>query len=582
MRSVFVDNRRKYSQICEIKYIYAIYNVKRKNRPWSAKVVWIWNGTCVSDTEQKLRIGTLTGSLWQAAFSTKLAQTLPAMAPDGVVIAQLPSAETIAHFDRDALNSEGVLEPIRKIYNSIHDVDGMMTVSPEYYRSIPAALTNALDWLSRLKSYPRVEMPTTVSTSSRGFWVAHPRIRLSATPFRLWIAASWQSQKLKFRKFIQKSQMCHLKSAILKRRSFSGSSLPNLPHSSAKSEASGTHPIQIFKGGEFMKHSKLLTAMFLTVGATTAAYAAPITLRFAVSVPPQVHYNREVLIPWAEQVSKDSEGTLKVQMYFSGTLGKAGQFVQNVEAGAADIAMDIVAYYPGRFPRTDVAQMPGIIKNDAVKASTALWEMYEEGDFDEDFKGLKLLAISTPTAAMLMTTHVPVVKPEDAKGLKIGAGGRLKTEILDTLGAATINLEVFGMYQPLDRGVVDGAITHFTGIAPFKLNDVGKYYTEVPLGGSFTPVFMSQARFDSLPDAAKKAIEKNSGLLMSQNLGRVWQNADQQGKDMAVASGGELIVPDEATLASWREVLQPVTDRWVSEGDGRQELIDSLEAHLAE
>jgi TRAP-type transport system periplasmic protein len=331
-----------------------------------------------------------------------------------------------------------------------------------------------------------------------------------------------------------------------------------------------------------MRMRLMLKTLLLAAGLASSVKAAPVELKFAVSVPPQVHYNAKVLIPWAEKVTADSGGTLRVKMYFSGTLGKAGQFVDIVESGAADIAMDISSYYPGRFPQADVTYMPGLIGYDAIKASDALWSMYEEGDFDKDFAGLKLLGISTPTAAMLMTTKKPVAKPSDAAGLKIGAGGKVKVQILDALHAATINLEVFNMYQPLERGVVDGVITHFTGISSFKLQEVGKYYTEVPLGGSFTPIFMSKARFDALPEQARHAIEMNSGAPLSRAMGKVWQDAHSEGVDVAKAAGGTVIVPDEATQAAWTEAMRPIIKAWVNGDESRQHAVESLRAKLAQ
>lgn len=330
-----------------------------------------------------------------------------------------------------------------------------------------------------------------------------------------------------------------------------------------------------------MKAKILLLSALLATGVAGAAQADPIVLRFATSVPATVHYNRDVLIPWAEKVTADSEGTLVIEMYFAGALGRSGQFVDIVQSGAADIAMDIISYYPGRFPQVDVTYLPNLIGYDAVRASNALWAMYEEGAFDQDFAGLRLLGASTPTAAALFTTNTPVTAPTDASGLRIGAGGRIKASILEQVNAAMINLDAFNMYQPLDRGVVDGVITHFTGISAFRLQEVNKYYTEVPLGGSFTPVFMSQQRYDSLPEAARKAIDMNSGALLSEALGKVWQAAHVHGQELARSAGGTIITPDEATLAAWEEALRPVTEQWLSEGEGRQALIDSLRAHLA-
>lgn len=329
-----------------------------------------------------------------------------------------------------------------------------------------------------------------------------------------------------------------------------------------------------------MNMKTIMAVALMSLGGIGTTSAQEVTeLKFSVGPPPQVHFNKHLFIPWAEKVSADSKGTLKVKMFFAGTLGKEGQFVDLVESGAVDIAFDIPAYYPGRFKRTDVAGLPMLI-TDAVDGSKALWEMYKEGVFGDDFDGLKVLAISTPPAALLITTKTPVTAPADMKGLKIAGGGKIKGATIETLGAAPVDTKVAELYQSMGRGVVDGALTYYTAVPPFKLHEVGKHYTEVPLGGSFLLVFMSQEKFDSLPEAAQKAIDMNSGLAMSEAFGEVWENAQKVGRKMVEESGGEIRRFDDAALTAWSNQLKPVAQSWVADVDGRQAVVDSLSAKL--
>lgn len=323
------------------------------------------------------------------------------------------------------------------------------------------------------------------------------------------------------------------------------------------------------------------SAAIALASAVPAAAQEVTELRFAVQTPEQVHYNKQLFAPWAEKVAADSGGTLKVTMYYAGTLGKEGQFIDLVESGAADIALDIPAYYPGRFKLTDVASVPLLI-SDATSGSKALWSMYEEGAFGGEFDGLKVLALSTPPAAMLMTTDTPVTTPADMDGLKIAGGGKLKGDMISATGAAPVEVKIFELYQGLDRGVVDGAITYYTAIPPFKLNEVGEHYTDVPLGGSLMLVFMSQDRFDSLPEAARKAIDMNSGAAMSEAFGGVWDGAQKVGRGMAEKSGGTFHAVDDEAMAEWGALMAPIVDAWAAEAEGRDAVISALKSKLGE
>lgn len=323
----------------------------------------------------------------------------------------------------------------------------------------------------------------------------------------------------------------------------------------------------------------ILAAGLAIVGAQTAFAQEAVELRFGVQTPPQVHYNKELFVPWAEKVAGDSEGTLNVTMFFAGTLGKEGQFVDLVESGAADIALDVAAYYPGRFALSDVASLPLLVKG-ATQGSEALWTVFEEGKFGNQFDGLKMLAVSTPPAATVLTTEKKVTVPEDMNGLKIAGGGKIKGAMIDAVGAAPVDVKIFELYQSLDRNVVDGAMTYYTAIPPFKLNEVAKHYLDVPLGGSFMMVFMSQEKFDSLPDAAKKAIEMNSGMSMSRAFGEVWDRAQQVGRKMATDAGGTISEPSEEQMEAWVAVFQPIVDDWAASVEGGKEVVEALKSSL--
>lgn len=92
------------------------------------------------------RIGYLVGSLAKGSINRTLAKALIRLAPDGlefheVRIDNLP----LYSYDYDAdYPPEG-----RALKEAIESSDGILIVSPEYNRSIPGALKNAIDWASR-------------------------------------------------------------------------------------------------------------------------------------------------------------------------------------------------------------------------------------------------------------------------------------------------------------------------------------------------------------------------------------------------------------------------------------------------
>ena len=93
------------------------------------------------------KVGYFVGSLATGSINRLLAQALARMAPDaGLALQEIPIRELpLYSYDYDP-----DFPPIaRALKQSIAEVDGILFVTPEYNRSIPGALKNAIDWASR-------------------------------------------------------------------------------------------------------------------------------------------------------------------------------------------------------------------------------------------------------------------------------------------------------------------------------------------------------------------------------------------------------------------------------------------------
>ncbi|WP_193596369.1 NADPH-dependent FMN reductase [Microbacterium sp. YJN-G] len=92
------------------------------------------------------RIGYLVGSLSSDSINRVLSKALVRLAPDGLELTEIPIRD-LPLYNRD---DEGDLAaPIVAFKQAVEQSDGLLFVSPEYNRSIPAPLKNAIDWGSR-------------------------------------------------------------------------------------------------------------------------------------------------------------------------------------------------------------------------------------------------------------------------------------------------------------------------------------------------------------------------------------------------------------------------------------------------
>src|SRR5205085_8062062 len=91
-------------------------------------------------------VGYFVGSLATRSSSRALALALARLAPAALELREIPIRDLpLYSYDFDA----NFPPPARAFKDAIASVDAVLFVTPEYNRSIPGALKNAIDWASR-------------------------------------------------------------------------------------------------------------------------------------------------------------------------------------------------------------------------------------------------------------------------------------------------------------------------------------------------------------------------------------------------------------------------------------------------
>jgi TRAP-type C4-dicarboxylate transport system substrate-binding protein len=311
-----------------------------------------------------------------------------------------------------------------------------------------------------------------------------------------------------------------------------------------------------------------LTAVALAATAFTVS-AAEVTLKLHQMLPPQAAIPKNVLIPWAEAVKKDSGGRIEVELYHAMQLGgKPADLVDQASDGVVDVIWTVIGYTPGRFPKSEAFELPFMITN-AEKSSQAFFE-YSQKNLKDEFSAYHVLAVHTHGPGIIHTiASRPINSVEDMNGVKLRGTSKVVNAMLEAMGASPVGMPVTAVPEALSKSVIDGSVVPWEVTPAIKISELAPNHTEFAGDrGLYTATFlfaMNKDSYEALPDDLKKVIDKNSGIELAKKFGIAMDQGDVRGREIAVKAGNKMIMLDEAETGKWKELGNTVTTNWIED-----------------
>ncbi|MCQ0970631.1 TRAP transporter substrate-binding protein [Paracoccus sp. TK19116] len=301
--------------------------------------------------------------------------------------------------------------------------------------------------------------------------------------------------------------------------------------------------------------------------------AAAKELKFANFSSPQHTITASVTDKLNEAAQAGTNGELTVRSYDGGELGSgpADQYVRVVQ-GVADIAWGLPGYTSSQFPKTMIVEMPDALPLDQP-AYPALWRAYDD-NLASEFPGVKPLALWGSEPNIFIMKDKQVRTPADLAGLKIRVAGASAGEAIEALGATPVQMPMTQVYNGLQTGLIDGAISGASTLIDFKLDEVADSYTlGANLGRLVFFTVMSQSVYDGLSDEEKAAIDSVAGEELSKSAEEAWIATADQALDAARADDRNTVIDlSDEEIAAFTEALAPVTDAYVEAAGGADAL----------
>ncbi|MCX5909185.1 MAG: C4-dicarboxylate ABC transporter substrate-binding protein, partial [Deltaproteobacteria bacterium] len=125
-----------------------------------------------------------------------------------------------------------------------------------------------------------------------------------------------------------------------------------------------------------------------------------------------------------------------------------------VVKGISDIGMSALGYTRGKFPLSEVIDLPLGYKNGL--SATRLINLYYQHFKPKEFEEAKVLYFHAHGPGILHTKK-PVQRLEDVKGLRIRSTG-LSSKVVSALGGAAVAMPMGETYDALNRGMAEGSM----------------------------------------------------------------------------------------------------------------------------
>ena len=316
-----------------------------------------------------------------------------------------------------------------------------------------------------------------------------------------------------------------------------------------------------------LKFTAAAVASVVGFGAMAPAMAQEVTLRLHQFLPPQANVPVNIIDPWIAKIAEESDGRIEIKHFPAMQLGgKPPELIGQAIDGVADIVWTVAGYTPGRFPHTEVFELP-FMMTDAEATSRAYWEMAQKYMVDTEFKDFHVLGLWVHGPGLIHSSD-PVVSPGDLDGVKLRAPTRVTNMMFSSIGATPVGMPVPAVPEALSKGVIDATVIPWEVTAPLKVSELVTNHLEFGDASLYTTTFlfaMNKDAYNALPDDLKAVLDDNSGVEFSAFAGKQMQLDDGPARELALDLGNTITTLTPEQVEEWRAAAAPTVDAWIAE-----------------
>lgn len=295
------------------------------------------------------------------------------------------------------------------------------------------------------------------------------------------------------------------------------------------------------------------------------AMAQTITLRAATIAPKTSIYNTAISLPFAEYVSKLTDGKVKIEVQEGGVLAPIFKIFEAVEDGRADIAIGPASFLGGKDPTN---LMIGSFPTGLGVDSILPW-IYNGGgekllqEHRRATMKMHTMVMGAGPSEVFAHSHKPIRTVEDLKGLKFRTLGNWAAILKDGFGAVPVVVPGSELYSMLEKKAIDAMEYSMPSEnKALGFQEIAKYIVMPGIhAGSWTFEAAMQAdKWDKIPKDLQDKIHLAAKLVTFESLNSIIMQ-DFAALDTLMSGKNELIVLD----ATFKKKAKEAARKWANE-----------------
>jgi TRAP-type transport system periplasmic protein len=289
--------------------------------------------------------------------------------------------------------------------------------------------------------------------------------------------------------------------------------------------------------------------------ATSTAVLAQTSMKISISIGQNSHQGVGIDV-FAKEVETRTQGRIKVQPFYSGSLGGERESIEAVQLGTQELTLTSTGPVPNFVPAARILDIPFLFRDKAHGRAVLDGPIGQEMLKEFESKGFKALAWAENGIRHMTNSKRAVNAPEDLKGLKMRTmENPVHVAAYKGFGIVTTPMAFPEVFTALQQGTVDGQENPLSVIMAAKFDQVQKHLTLT--GHVYSPAIflMNKAAFDKLSAADKQVFLDAAKVAAAANRARV---DDDDAKGVAELRSKGMQVIDSPDKTRFVNALAPV------------------------